>query len=220
MPCEDRKPAEAREISDHILAQGRWQADQGLVLGEVTEGQDRNEGLAVEGCIAATQHPGSIEGLQGRAATGLAHSAPKLLDLCPRPDLEISRQLGAKLTVAPSRKGTFALAHVQPHQSGVHTFAVRVDLEIPLGTVLGLCHLAAPEPEREELPEGRSRHLAQALPLWQEPVLVFRTEVRRIRQQIAGVQLAGCRERLEGSFLRERLEAFNINGDTVRVQPD
>ena len=46
VPGQDTEPPEARQIGDDVLSQGRWQADQRLVLGEVPEGQNGHEGLA------------------------------------------------------------------------------------------------------------------------------------------------------------------------------
>ena len=97
---------------------------------------------------------------------------------------------------------------------------IGIDPEIALGAGLGLRHLATPQPEREQIPEGGPGHVAQALPLRQEPVLVFGAEIGRIRQEVATVQVAGCGERLECPFSRKSLEAHDINGHAIRVEPD
>ena len=77
-----------------------------------------------------------------------------MLDLGARLDLEIPRQAGAELAIAPGRERTLALGQVQPHESRMHALAVGVDREVALGTGLGLRHLATPQPEREQVPEG------------------------------------------------------------------
>ena len=143
-----------------------------------------------------------------------------MLDLGARLDLEIPCQAGAELAIASGRERTLALGQMQPHQRRVHALAVGIDREIALGTGLGFRHLAAPQPEREQVPEGRSGQIAQALPLGQEPVLVLAAEIADIRQEIAAVQIAGCGERLERPFRRESLEAHDINGHAIRVEPD
>ena len=102
VPGQDTEPTEARQIADDVLRQRCREADQGLVLGKIPERQDRHKRLAVRGHIAAAQNPGGVERLRGRAPAGLAHGPGELLDVGTRLDLEIPRQAGAKLAIAPA----------------------------------------------------------------------------------------------------------------------
>ena len=154
--CRARTPSRRKRarsaMTSSVSAAGRltsvWSSERSR------KGRTATRGLPVRGHVAAAQNPGGIERLRGRAPADLAHGPGELLELGTRMDLEIPCQAGAELTVASGRERTLALRQVQPHESRMHALAVGVDRKVALGTGLGLRHLATPQPEREQIPEG------------------------------------------------------------------
>ena len=146
--CRARTPSRRKRarsaMTSSVRAAGRlisvWSSERSR------KGSTATRGLPAEDTSLRPRTQAALNGLWGRAATGLAHGAGKVLDLGARLDLEIPRQAGAKLAIAAGCERMLALGQVQPHESRMHALAIGVDRKVALGTGLrppSPCHATA-----------------------------------------------------------------------------